>query len=129
MTMKYELHITSECKQNLKRCKRRGLPMHELWAVVGKLLNGETLNEKYHAHQLHGDRQGQWECHILSRQIYDSFGLRSKGSKGASTSPPLKRSKSEIYERSWMSLYFSYSPYALARASSCDTVPAEVFAS
>ena len=64
MTTKYELHITGECKQNLKRCKRRGLPMQELWDVVGKLLNGETLNEKYHAHQLHGDLQGQWECHI-----------------------------------------------------------------
>lgn len=26
---KYELHITSECKQNLKLCKKRGLPMQE----------------------------------------------------------------------------------------------------
>lgn len=23
---KYELHITGECKQNLKLCKKRGLP-------------------------------------------------------------------------------------------------------
>ena len=60
MKTKYELRITGEFKQNLKRCKRRGLPMGELWTVVGKLLNGETLEEKYHAHLLTGDRRGQW---------------------------------------------------------------------
>lgn len=64
MSTKYKLRITGECKQNLKRCKRRGLPMDELWTVVGKLLNGETLEEKYRAHILTGDRKGQWECHI-----------------------------------------------------------------
>lgn len=64
MSTKYKLRITGECKQNLKRCKRRGLPMDELWMVVGKLLNGETLEEKYRAHILTGDRKGQWECHI-----------------------------------------------------------------
>jgi len=64
MSTKYELRITGECKQNLKQCKRRGLPMDELWTVVGKLLNGETLEEKYRAHRLTGDRKGQWECHI-----------------------------------------------------------------
>ena len=64
MTAKYKLRITGECKQNMKLCKRRGLPMDELWTVVGKLLNGEQLEEKYHAHILTGDRKGQWECHI-----------------------------------------------------------------
>ena len=64
MSTKYKLRITGECKQNLKLCKRRGLPMDELWIVVGMLLNGETLDEKYHAHILSGDRKGQWECHI-----------------------------------------------------------------
>ena len=44
---KYELHITGECKQNLKLCKKRGLPMQELWDVVDKLLRGEKLEEKY----------------------------------------------------------------------------------
>jgi hypothetical protein len=31
---KYELHITGECKQNLKLCKKRGLPMQELCHVI-----------------------------------------------------------------------------------------------
>ena len=64
MSTKYNLRITNECKQNLKLCKRRGLPMDELWAVVRKLLDGKPLEEKYHAHILKGDRKGQWECHI-----------------------------------------------------------------
>ena len=57
---KYELRITGECKQNLKICKKRGLPMQELWDVVAKLLRGEKLDEKYQAHQLRGNRKGQW---------------------------------------------------------------------
>lgn len=61
---KYELHITGECKKNLKLCKKRGLPMQELWSVVAKLLRGERLEEKYLPHQLSGNRKGQWECHI-----------------------------------------------------------------
>lgn len=43
MTAKYKLRITGECKQNMKLCKRRGLPMDELWTVVGKLLDGDNL--------------------------------------------------------------------------------------
>ena len=62
--MKYRLQVTGEFKQDVKRCKKRGLPLEELWTVVGRLLNGETLEEKYRAHILHGDRKGQWECHI-----------------------------------------------------------------
>lgn len=38
--------------------------MNELWEVVDKLLRGEELEERYHAHILQGDRKGQWECHI-----------------------------------------------------------------
>ena len=64
MKTKYKLQTTGEFKQDLKRCKKRGLPLDELWTVVRKLLDGETLPEKYHAHLLHGDRKGQWECHI-----------------------------------------------------------------
>lgn len=61
---KYELHVTGEFKQDLKRCKKRGLPLDELWEIVRKLLSGETLDSKYRVHQLHGNRKGQWECHI-----------------------------------------------------------------
>jgi len=64
MSAKYQLQVTDQFKQDLKRCKKRGLPMEKLWEVIGRLLNGETLEDKYHAHILTGDRKGQWECHI-----------------------------------------------------------------
>ena len=35
MSTRYKLRITGECKQNMKLCMRRGLPMDELWTVVG----------------------------------------------------------------------------------------------
>lgn len=62
--MKYRLQVTGEFKQDLKRCKKRGLPLDELWTVIGRLLNGETLEAKYRVHILHGNRRGQRECHI-----------------------------------------------------------------
>ncbi len=64
MKTKYKLKLTGSFKQNVKTCKKRGLPMDELWSVIGKLLDGEILEDKYRQHQLHGDRRGQWECHI-----------------------------------------------------------------
>ena len=64
MSAKYELQVTGQFKQDLKRCKKRGLPLDKLWAVIAKLLQGEQLEEKYHAHILNGSRKGQWECHI-----------------------------------------------------------------
>ena len=65
MSAKYELHVTGQFKRDLKRCKKRGLPLNELWVVIEKLLKGETLDEKYRAHILTGDRKGQWECRLL----------------------------------------------------------------
>lgn len=64
MSAKYELHVTNQFKRDLKRCKKRGLPLDELWKVIEQLLKDEPLAEKYRVHLLSGDRKGQWECHI-----------------------------------------------------------------
>lgn len=64
MSTKYELHVTGQFKRDLRRCKKRGLPLDELWKVIEQLLKDEPLAEKYRAHLLSGDRQGQWECRI-----------------------------------------------------------------
>lgn len=61
---KYKLQVTGNFKQDVKRCKKRGLPLQELWNVVELLLNGDTLPEKYRQHRLHGNHTGEWECHI-----------------------------------------------------------------
>lgn len=61
---KFKLETTVRFKKEAKLCKRRGLPMDELWIVVGKLLDGETLDDKYRVHNLTGNYQGCKECHI-----------------------------------------------------------------
>lgn len=62
--MKYTLSYTNAFLRDLKRCKKRGLDENKLWAVVGRLSNGEPLDPRYRAHKLSGNRSGQWECHI-----------------------------------------------------------------
>ena len=64
MKRKYELVLTGQFKKNVKLCKKRGLPLDELWSVIAQLLDGKELDEHYQAHILKGDRKGQWECHI-----------------------------------------------------------------
>ncbi len=63
--MQYTLKLTGTFKKNVKLCKKRGLPLDELWTVVRMLLNGETLPKKYKQHRLTGNHHGEWECHIL----------------------------------------------------------------
>ena len=52
---KYKLQMAVKFKRDVKRCKKRGLPLDELWTVVRTLLRGETLDKKYKAHILTGD--------------------------------------------------------------------------
>ena len=61
---KFKLETTVKFRKEAKLCKRRGLPMTELWNIVGKLLNGEKLEEKYRAHVLSGKYKECHECHI-----------------------------------------------------------------
>lgn len=45
-------------------CERRGYDMELLREVIRILSTEGKLPEKYLPHMLHGDRKGQWECHI-----------------------------------------------------------------
>ena len=49
----------------MKICQRRGYDMNLLRTVINILSTKGKLPEKYLPHILHGDRKGQWECHIL----------------------------------------------------------------
>lgn len=51
-------------KRDVKRCKKRGLPLDELWDVIRTLLRGESLAPKYKAHTLTGNHKDEFECHI-----------------------------------------------------------------
>lgn len=60
----YTIKFTGEFKRQMKMCERRGYDMQLLREAIRILATEGKLPEKYLPHQLHGDRRGQWECHI-----------------------------------------------------------------
>ena len=63
--MKYEVQPTTKFKKDLKLCKGRGYDIELINQIIKKLANGEKLEEKNKAHDLHGNWEGYRECHIL----------------------------------------------------------------
>ena len=61
-----ELKLTSSFKKDLKRISKRNKDTNKISEVVAKLLNKETLEEKYKDHQLinYGNNKNTRECHI-----------------------------------------------------------------
>ena len=64
MTNKYDIVATSAFRKDIKRLRRQGADMAKLDAVVEKIANGETLDEKYRDHPLKNNRKGFRDCHI-----------------------------------------------------------------
>ena len=62
--MAYKISTTHQFEKDLKRCIKRGYPMDEFRTVIQLLERDGILPEVYRPHMLHGDREGQWECHI-----------------------------------------------------------------
>ena len=74
--MKYEIKFSGQFKKDLKLAKKQGKNIDKLFDVVERLANGETLEAKYHDHDLSGDYKGCRECHIdpdwlLIYEIFD----------------------------------------------------------
>ena len=63
--MEYRLLTTHQFEKDLKRCKKRGLPMEKLKEVINELVINGKVPICFKPHVLHGNRNGQWECHIL----------------------------------------------------------------
>ena len=61
----YTVKYTSQFKRDYKLCKKRGLDMSLLEAVVRLLAETGELPARYRPHKLTGRYQGYWECHIL----------------------------------------------------------------
>ncbi|MBQ6771555.1 MAG: type II toxin-antitoxin system YafQ family toxin [Bacteroidales bacterium] len=61
---KFSLHLSKRYLKDLKLARRRGLDEVSLNEIVKKLLDGEELPVKNRNHQLHGQYEGCWECHI-----------------------------------------------------------------
>ena len=60
----YKIKFTCEFKHQMKLCNRRGYDMEKLQTAIRILSTEGKLPAEYQPHVLHGDRQGQWECHI-----------------------------------------------------------------
>ncbi len=61
---KFSLHLSKRYLKDLKLARRRGLDEASLNEIVKKLLDDEELPVKNRNHQLHGQYEGCWECHI-----------------------------------------------------------------
>ena len=55
---------TSKFKSDLKPYKHNKKVNAELLKVLDMLQNKQTLPEKYTNHELHGNYDGEWDCHI-----------------------------------------------------------------
>ncbi len=62
--MTLDIKFTSQFKKDLKLAKRQNKPTEELFKVIEKLANQETLDPKYKDHPLKGNYSGYRECHI-----------------------------------------------------------------
>lgn len=60
----YRIRFTGEFKRQMKLCERRGYGMEQLRTAIRILSTEGKLPAEYLPHQLHGNRRGQWECHI-----------------------------------------------------------------
>ena len=59
------LHTTSQFRKDYKLAKKRGYNLSLLEEILNTLLEGKTLDAKYHDHALTGNYLGFRECHIL----------------------------------------------------------------
>lgn len=62
--MKYSVRLSNRFKKDMKTVRKRGYDRQLIYAVIEKLANGETLDERYKDHPLPGDYGGFRECHI-----------------------------------------------------------------
>ena len=60
----YTIKFTGVFKRQMKLCERRGYDMELLRTAIRILSTEGILPTEYLPHPLHGDRKGQWECHI-----------------------------------------------------------------
>ena len=60
----YKIKFTNEFKKQMKLCQRRGYDMELIRDALSILSTEGKLPSGYLPHQLHGNRKGQWECHI-----------------------------------------------------------------
>ena len=63
--MKYKIVATKRFEKDVKRCKKRNLPMDKRKKVILLLEEFGKLPSEYKPHKLSGQYAGSWECHIM----------------------------------------------------------------
>ena len=63
--MKYRIIATKRFEKDVKRCKKRNLPMEKFKKVIRLLEETGKLPSEYRPHKLTGRYIGSWECHIM----------------------------------------------------------------
>lgn len=61
---KFLLSSTGRFKKDLKLAKKRGLSLNDLTFITDLLEEDKPLPERCRNHQIHGQYEGCWECHI-----------------------------------------------------------------
>jgi mRNA interferase YafQ len=56
--------VTKQFKRDLKRVEKRGYALDKLRAIMTKLIDEETLDERHRDYALVGNYRGRRECHI-----------------------------------------------------------------
>ena len=64
MKYKYNVVRSPRFNRDLKKAAKRGLNPDDAEAVIRLLRTGEPLPQKYKDHPLHGEYEGQRDCHI-----------------------------------------------------------------
>lgn len=59
-----EIYFENHFKKDVKRIKKRGLRLEEMYAVIDLLAQDMPLPAKYRDHALTGNFSGLRECHI-----------------------------------------------------------------
>ena len=62
--MTYTLKRTNQFRKDFKCAAKRGYNMNLIADVIGRLSRGETLEPRFHDHELKTDYAGMRECHI-----------------------------------------------------------------
>lgn len=61
----FSIEYTGQFKKDLRRSKRRGLPLEKLENIMGIIALQDPIPESFKDHQLSGNWKGHRELHIL----------------------------------------------------------------
>ena len=59
-----DVEISKQFDRDLKKAKKRGANLDELWSIVAILARCDPLPARHRTHRLSGKWKRAWECHI-----------------------------------------------------------------